>query len=61
MLGTDTVYSGKEDLQEILGEFIESKTQRSLVTTSVLEVGIDIRQIKYTISIEPIYSLTSVV
>ena len=61
LLGTGTVYSGKEDLQEILGEFIESKTQRSLVTTSVLEVGIDIRQIKYTISVEPIYSLTSVV
>lgn len=61
LLGTDTVYSGKEDLQRIMREFIESKTQRSLVTTSVLEVGIDIKQIKYTISVEPIYSLTSVV
>ena len=32
-----------------------------LITTLVLEVGIDIRQIKYTVSVEPIYSLTSVV
>lgn len=31
------------------------------MTTSVLEVGIDIKRIKYTISVEPIYSLTSVV
>ena len=61
LLGTDVVYSGKEDLQEIVQRFIESKTQRLLVTTSVLEVGIDIKQIRYTISVEPIYSLTSVV
>jgi superfamily II DNA/RNA helicase len=61
LLGSEVVYSGKEDLQPTLQEFIQSKSQRTLVTTSVLEVGIDIKQIKYTISIEPIYSLTSIV
>lgn len=60
-LDSQVVYSGKEELWSILEEFISSNCQRTLVTTSVLEVGIDIRQIKYTISIEPIYSLTSVV
>lgn len=60
-LHTDVVYSGKDDLARILEEFIHSKTQRTLVTTSILEAGVDIRQIKYTISVEPIYSLISVI
>ena len=61
LLDSEVVYSGKEDLLSILKRFIESRSWRVLITTSVLEVGIDIRQIKYTISIEPIYSLISVV
>ena len=61
LLQSEIVYSGKEDLQRVLQELIQSRTQRTLITTSVLEVGMDIKQIKYTISIEPVYSLTSVV
>ena len=61
MLDSEVVYLSKEGLPRILEKFIKSQTQRTLMTTSVLEVGIDIKQIKDTISIEPIYSLTSVV
>lgn len=55
------IYKDREDYLIVLEEFITSKVNRVLITTSILEVGLDIKEIKYTINIDPIYSLISII
>ena len=60
-LKVNFIYSKKDNLDTILKEFLESSSSRVLITTSILEVGLDLSNIKYTINLEPIFSLISIV
>lgn len=59
-LGVDFLYSTLINKDELLDTFYNSSS-RALITTSLLEVGIDYSLIKYTIILEPIYSITSII
>lgn len=62
-LNIDYIYSSKEDKDTILNSFLSTNdnSNRALLTTSILEVGLDLPSIVYTINLEPIYSLLSIV
>jgi superfamily II DNA/RNA helicase len=60
-LGLDFIYSNLEGLDLILKNFLETNSKRALLTTSILEVGLDLPSIKYTINLDPIFSLTSII
>lgn len=61
LLKAKFLYSGKEDFDTTLTDFLADNSSPVLITTSVLEVGIDIPQVRYTICVEPWYSLLSLV
>ena len=48
-------------MYKILDSFLILKVKRTLLTTSILEVGIDKANIKYILILEPIFSLISIV
>lgn len=59
-LGYKFIYSNlKEEIN--IEELFNNINLRVIITTSILEVGLDIQSIKYTINIEPIYSLISII
>ena len=58
-LDLDFISSKDIEKDTILSTFLESSSKRALITTSILEVGLDLPKIKYTISIGPIFSLIS--
>lgn len=63
-LNIDFYYStrekkNKETRDSILKDFISKKEKTLLITTLILEIGIDFSFITYTISLELIYSLIS--
>lgn len=61
ILGIDFISSNKEDKDTILKDFLKTSSKRILITTSILEVGLDLPSIKYTINLDPIFSLISIV
>lgn len=60
-LNISFIYASLENSSLVLEEFLKNSSKRVLITTSILEVGLDLREIKYTISIEPIFSLLSII
>ena len=60
-LGLDFIYSNKANKEAILEDFLAGRSRRAILTTSILEVGLDLPTIKYTINLDPIYSLTSII
>lgn len=61
LLNIDFIYSSLETKDTILEDFLNNNTKRTIITTSILEVGLDLSSIKYTINLEPIYSLISLI
>lgn len=60
-LNLDFIYSNKANRDNILRDFLGNSSRRAILTTSILEVGLDLPDIKYTIILEPIFSLTSII
>jgi superfamily II DNA helicase RecQ len=54
-------YSKGSNKESTLKEFLEDPYQNVLLTTSILEVGVDFSSITFIIYLEPIYSLISLV
>ena len=61
LLNLDFIYSTLKDKDTLLNSFLNRNTNRVLITTSILEVGLDLKNIRYTINIDPIFSLISIV
>lgn len=61
LLSLDFIYSNCPNKETILNNFLNSNSSRALITTSILEVSLDLPNIKYTINLEPIFSLLSLV
>lgn len=61
LFNLDFIYSDLEEKDTILDNFISNRGKRALITTSIAEVGLDISSIRYTINLEPIYSLISII
>lgn len=60
-LNLDFIYSNKANKDNILRDFLNNSSKRAILTTSILEVGLDLPNIKYTLILEPIFSLTSII
>ena len=61
LLNLNFIYSTLKDKDTLLNSFLNRNTNRVLITTSILEVGLDLKNIRYTINIDPIFSLISIV
>jgi superfamily II DNA or RNA helicase len=60
-LDLDFYYSKSSNKDTILEEFLENPYKKVLLTTSILEVGVDFNIISYIIYLDPISSLLSIV
>ena len=61
MLDLDFIYSKLENINNIINDFLTTNTKCFILATSILEVSLNFQNIKYTISIDPIYSLGNII